>query len=108
MTKEGVKFSTSGDIGSASVICRQGGGGAADRADEATAVDMSEPVTLTFALRYLNTFARATALSPSVVLKLSRELPIVVEYRIVDLGHVRYYLAPKIEDEDMADEPAAA
>ena len=23
----------------------------------------------------------------------------VVEYRIADLGHIRYYLAPKIDDE---------
>lgn len=27
----------------------------------------------------------------------------VVEYKIPEIGHVRYYLAPKIEDEDMED-----
>ena len=61
---------------------------------------MSEPVSLTFALRYLNSFAKATALSPSVVVKLSRELPVVVEYKIEAVGYVRYYLAPKIDDEE--------
>ena len=30
---------------------------------------------------------------------MSKELPVVVEYRIAEMGYVRYYLAPKIEDE---------
>lgn len=44
--------------------------------------------------------AQATPLSESVTLSMSKELPILVEYRIGDMGHVRYYLAPKIEDEE--------
>ena len=34
---------------------------------EATVIEMNEPVALTFALRYLNSFAKATSLSPTVV-----------------------------------------
>ena len=30
------------------------------------------------------------------VIKLSKELPVVVEYRVADFGYVRYYLAPKV------------
>ena len=44
--------------------------------------------------------AQATGLSPQVTLSMSKELPVVVEYRIADMGYVRYYLAPKIEDEE--------
>lgn len=40
------------------------------------------------------------AVACQVTLGLSPSLPIVVEYKIADMGHVRYYLAPKIEDED--------
>jgi proliferating cell nuclear antigen len=29
---------------------------------------------------------------------------VVVEYRVADFGYVRYYLAPKIEDEEMEGE----
>jgi hypothetical protein len=43
---------------------------------------------------------QATSLSPQVTLSMSKELPVVVEYRIADMGYVRYYLAPKIEDEE--------
>ena len=103
VTKDGVKFATTGDIGAANVICRQNT--SVDKPEEQTVIDMQEPVALTFALRYLNSFTKATSLSPSVVVKLSKELPVVVEYKIADMGHVRYYLAPKIDDEEnMEDE----
>ena len=42
---------------------------------------------------------QATSLSGQVTLSMSKELPVVVEYRIAEMGYVRYYLAPKIEDE---------
>ena len=61
---------------------------------------MNEDVTLTFALRYLNFFTKATGLSSNVTLSLSSEVPLVVEYTIEELGYVRYYLAPKIEDDN--------
>jgi hypothetical protein len=31
-----------------------------------------------------------------VVLRMSKELPLVVEYRIADLGNLSFYLAPKV------------
>jgi len=31
---------------------------------------------------------------------MSPEVPLVVEYKIGDVGYIRYYLAPKIEEED--------
>ena len=63
---------------------------------------MDEPVTLTFALRYLSSFTKATPLSTSVSISMSKDLPIVVEYKIEDMGYVRYFLAPKIDDEEDA------
>ncbi|KAL2644292.1 hypothetical protein R1flu_011879 [Riccia fluitans] len=98
VTKEGVKFSTTGDIGSANIVCRQNK--SVDNKDNETAIEMNEPVSLTFALRYLNSFTKATTLSNTVILSMSKELPIVVEYKIAEIGHIRFYLAPKIEDED--------
>ena len=100
VTKDGVKFSTTGDAGSANVTLKQHS--AADAKDEATTVECSEPVTLSFALRYLNSFAKAAPLSPSVTLSMSKELPIVVSFQLEQLGQVSYFLAPKLAgDEDM-------
>ena len=60
-----------------------------DKPEEQTVIDLNEPVMLTFALRYLNSFTKATPLSNTVVISLSKELPVVVEYRIGDIGHIR-------------------
>lgn len=99
-TKEGVKFSVNGDIGQGNMTLRNSTDAAADKDDsDAVVIELEEPVTQTFALRYLNFFTKGTALSKSVTLSMSPEVPLVVEYKMEDLGHVRYFLAPKIEDE---------
>jgi len=97
--KDGVKFSVSGEMGSGNMTLRPNSS-VDTKEDEQVSIDMDEPVTLNFALRYLNFFTKATSLSPRVELKMSKDVPLVVEYSIGDLGHIRYYLAPKIEDEN--------
>ncbi|MCL4129069.1 UNVERIFIED_CONTAM: hypothetical protein GTU68_015382 [Idotea baltica] len=97
-TKEGVKFSANGDIGTANVKLAQTSN--ADNEEDAVVIDLQNPVTLTFACRYLNMFTKATPLSPTVTLSMSLDVPLVVEYKIADMGHIRYYLAPKIDDEE--------
>lgn len=94
----GVKFSASGDAGSANIKLAQTS--TVDKEDESVIIEMQEPVTLTFACRYLNSFTKATPLCNQVQLSMSADVPLVVEYRIPDLGHIRYYLAPKIEDDE--------
>ena len=63
-------------------------------------VDMEEPVELNFALRYLNFFTKATPLATQVIISLNPDVPMVVEYPIQELGHIKFYLAPKIEEEN--------
>lgn len=54
-----------------------------------------------FAMGYLSQFCKATPLASTVTLKLHGESPLVVEYAVGDMGYIRYFLAPKIdEDED--------
>ncbi|GFZ14962.1 proliferating cellular nuclear antigen 1 [Actinidia rufa] len=98
VTKEGVKFSTRGDIGTANIVCRQNT--SVDKPEEATIIEMKEMVSLTFALRYMNSFAKATPLASQVNISLSSDLPVVVEYKIAEMGYIRFYLAPKIEEEE--------
>jgi proliferating cell nuclear antigen len=69
-------------------------------------LDVREPVALSFGLKYLNSFAKAAPLASAVQLCMSDDLPIMINYQIEDMGHVRFYLAPKIDDDneqDMAD-----
>lgn len=46
--------------------------------EEATVIEMNEPVSLQFALRYMNSFTKATPLSNTVTISLSNELPVEV------------------------------
>ena len=71
-----------------------------DDSTKGVVIDLQEPVSLTFALRYLNSFTKATPLSDTVQLSMTSDVPLVVEYRIGDMGFIRYYLAPKIEEDD--------
>jgi proliferating cell nuclear antigen len=96
--KSGVKFSVTGELGSGNMTLKENTSVDTKEEDRVT-IEMEEPVALNFALRYLNFFTKATPLSGSVILNLSKDVPLVVEYRIEELGHIRYYLAPKIEDE---------
>jgi len=98
-TKEGVKFGVSGELGNGNITCRPTSE-VDTKGEESTTIDLQEPVQLTFALRYLNYFTKATGLAPGVYLSLSKDVPLVVEYRIEDLGYIKYFLAPKIEDSD--------
>ena len=97
-TKEGVKFSSGGDIGTANVKLAQTNN--FDKEEECVTIEMQEPVTLTFACQYLNSFTKATPLAAQVQLSMSDNVPLVVEYQIPDLGHLRFYLAPKIEEDE--------
>ncbi|OWY43582.1 proliferating cell nuclear antigen [Alternaria alternata] len=97
-TKEGVKFACSGDIGSGSVILKQDP--SLEKESEAVLIEMNEPVSLTFSLKYLTNFCKASGLSDSVKLCLSSEVPLLVEYALQDQSYLRFYLAPKIGDEE--------
>uniref|UniRef100_A0A8C9WPB0 DNA sliding clamp PCNA n=1 Tax=Scleropages formosus TaxID=113540 RepID=A0A8C9WPB0_SCLFO len=95
--KDGVKFSASGELGTGNVKLSQTSN--VDKEEEAVTIEMNEPVQLIFALNYLNFFTKATPLSKTVTLSMSADIPLVVEYKIADMGHIKYYLAPKIDEE---------
>lgn len=97
-TKEGVKFSVTGDIGSGDMTLKNSTQSVDNDENENVLIELDEPVTQTFALRYLNNFTKASSLSQTVSISLGPDVPLVVEYKIDDLGYVRYYLAPKIDD----------
>jgi proliferating cell nuclear antigen len=63
-------------------------------------LDVDEPVSLSFAARYLNLFSKAGSLANQVVLNLSNETPLMVNFILPSgNGELKYYLAPKITEE---------
>jgi proliferating cell nuclear antigen len=67
-----------------------------EHAEKNVSIELSEPVALTFSLKYLVNFCKATALSDTVKLCLSSEVPLLVEYTLSSNGWLRFYLAPKV------------
>lgn len=97
-SKDGVKFSSTGDIGNGAVTLRSHTN--VDKPDQNVDIELTEPVSLTFSLKYLVNFCKASALSNTVKICLSNEVPLLVEYNISGSSYLRFYLAPKIGDEE--------
>lgn len=92
-----IKFSVEGDCGSGSVKIGPTDG---ESREDQVVIQTDEQVCLSFALRYLTMFTKATNLSTMVNVSLSNDSPLVVKYDIANLGSLQYYLAPKISDEE--------
>jgi proliferating cell nuclear antigen len=60
---------------------------------------VDEPVENTFSLKFLHSFSKGDALSNQVNLMMSENTPLVVEYKIEEIGHLKFYLAPKLQED---------
>ncbi len=89
-----MRFACQGDIGSGSVTVRQHSN--VDKPDQNVSIHLSEPVSLTFSLKYLVNFCKASGLSTKVKICLSQEVPLLVEYTLSGCSFLRIYLAPKL------------
>merc|ERR1711959_224922 len=96
-SKEGIRFSVQGDLGSGNVMLKPRD---AEKPEETVSLTVHEPVVATFALRYLNNFAKAAPLCGFVELGLGPDSPLSVKFDLdkADNGHMQFYLAPKIDE----------
>ncbi|KAI7880364.1 proliferating cell nuclear antigen [Lichtheimia hyalospora FSU 10163] len=97
-TKEGIKFGNEGEIAKGCVTLKANS--MIDNEDDATTIELQQAVSMAFSIKYLVNFSKATPLSSRVTLSMSAEVPLQVEYKLGEVGYVRYYLAPKIGDEN--------
>ena len=93
---ESVKFAIDGEVGSGTIVINTND---PNKPKQDTQQKNFENVCLSFALRYLNMFNKASSLCNYVKLMLAADTPLVVEYEIENLGTLKYYLAPKINEE---------
>jgi len=98
-SKEGIKFSVAGDVGAGNVMLKPREA-SEDNKEDAVKLTVHEPVTATFALRYLVNFSKAAPLCSSVELGLGPDAPLLVKYDLekAENGHMQFYLAPKIDE----------
>merc|ERR1711948_124606 len=75
-SKEGIKFSVQGDVGAGNVMLKPR---ESEKPEEKVTLTVHEPVTATFALRYLVNFAKAAPLCGTVELGLGPDAPLLVK-----------------------------
>ncbi|CAJ0600996.1 unnamed protein product [Cylicocyclus nassatus] len=108
-TKAGIVFTGKGDTGQS--VITYSPNSSADSEDEAITLEVTDPVNVNFSIKYMNQFTKATNLSSRVRISLCNDVPIVIEYPLTEdgrpsgqqHGHLRFYLAPKIDDEENMD-----
>lgn len=102
VNKDGINFQVTGATGSGSIVCKQSNSTSDEESEKKTSairIKVEDEIEQTFALSYLEKFAKAGAICDTVNLMLNPEVPFVVQYKIPELGYLRYFLAPKIENE---------
>merc|ERR1712117_33447 len=96
--KGGVTFKAEGEIGKSEVHLEKGE--AIGDSDECFNLEVNDPIELSFATQYLKKCTAAGPLSRDVTIALSADVPMVIAYEVEDFGHLKYFLAPKIDYED--------
>jgi proliferating cell nuclear antigen len=91
VTKGAIKFSCQGDIGNGQVTLKPYDD--PEKPENNVSIELSSGVTLSFSLKYLVNFTKATPLSGSVTLRLLEAMPILVEYNMEGVGHLQYVYA---------------
>ena len=75
-----------------------------DFADQMTRIEYPETVPRTgnvFSLKYINMYTKATGMCSSVQIlqdSSSDDMPVIFKYTIANLGDLKFYLAPKLDD----------
>jgi proliferating cell nuclear antigen len=97
VSHDGIKFEVEGDIGKGNISLKQAIKD--DILDERVQIELNEPIRMTFSMKYLQSFSKATPLCEKITLKMAKEIPLQMEFKIDSIGYVRYFLAPKIEND---------
>jgi len=101
VSKDSVRFSVTGDLGTVEIVQRPRNEGSDSGADRVT-IDYrgSENVELSFQLRFLGLFAKAAPLCEQVQLSLSAGVPLRVhfDFEAESNGFLRFFLAPRVDD----------
>jgi len=78
----------------------------AERLEDQVTIVNKEDVSCSYGLQYLNSFAKASSLSSVVTLHISAKYPLMIDYEIEELGFLKFYLAPKMDDEEASNDDA--
>ena len=94
-----ISIAASGDIGTADINI----GSSADVV-KGTRIDLlnkdDADISMSFSVRHLISICKASTLCNRLKFGLADSLPLMVHYRLPNIGNLKYYLAPKVEEAD--------
>ncbi len=94
--KNQVRFSVAGDSTTGEITLNENN---IDTPGETVRIDSdTDGLDQSFSLQFLASFCKASVLSDSVKLYMTENNPLVIEFKIADLGELKYYLAPKLSE----------
>ena len=89
-------FSINGKCGPGKITMKNNN---AEKEEDQVDITCNQTVACSYGLQYLNSFAKASSLAAVVTLNISPKFPLMIEYDIGDIGFVKFYLAPKMDEE---------
>lgn len=67
--------------------------------EEGCKLAVTSDVRVSFSVKFLKRFSKASHMSSQVILRLSQDMPLEVVYRVGNNGTLTFYLAPKMDEE---------
>ena len=107
---DSMKIEVKGDSVTFSIVGKSGNGkvtmknNSSDKIEDQVNITNNEDVVCSYGLQYLNSFAKASSLSSIVTLHISAKYPLMIDYEIEDLGYLKFYLAPKMDDDEASND----
>ena len=107
---DSMKIEVKGDSVTFSIVGKSGNGkvtmknNSSDKIEDQVNITNNEDVVCSYGLQYLNSFAKASSLSNIVTLHISAKYPLMIDYEIEDLGFLKFYLAPKMDDDEASND----
>ena len=98
-TKDGVKFYTNGDTSEGEIFIRHNdnNNNTDEENENVVLIKQKRNVKAIFSLSFLIRFSKASSICDEFELSISDEFPLLANYKITNLGSIKYYLAPLIK-----------
>jgi proliferating cell nuclear antigen len=93
VSKIKVSFFVEGNVGDGEITLKP-----RERGERQLVIEATEDVACSYAMRYLNLFNKACVLGEEIQLNISQNLPLILTFGF-ELGFIKYYLAPKVNEE---------
>lgn len=90
--KESIMFIQNGDLTDSSLVL--------ENKEDRTSINVIEPVTKDIAVKYINYMSKAGMMVASVRMCMGEESPVYFEFNLDDLGYMRYYIAPRLRENE--------